>query len=535
MILAELPPGAEARPGVVYLVGAGPGDPGLVTVRALELLATADVVLHDELVPASLLERVRPDAELRWVGKRGHRPDQKQSKQHEIDAQLVALARAGKAVVRLKGGDPFLFGRGSEEAETLAREGIGFEVVPGVTSPLAAAAYAGISLTHRELASSVTFLSATTRDGSRYDARRLAGLRGGTLCILMGLHALEPFLRELVELAGLDPTTPVAVVSAGTRPRQRVIEGTLADVAARVAAAALPTPALAIVGDVASLRGQLRWFDRWPLFGKRVLVTRAEHQAPTTAALLARRGAEPIVVPTIRLDAAPDPERVARAVAELGTYDLVAFTSENGVRRFVDAMRAAGRDARAFGRARIAAIGDGTARALAAIGVVADVVPASFVGEALADAILADLGRLGGATGDATVAGRRVLLPRALVARETVPERLRAAGVAVDVVPVYVTRPPGDEARAALRSRFEDGGIDVVLLTSSSTADNLCDLLGEDAAALLAPCTVASIGPITTRTAERRGLRVDVTAEESTVPSLVRAIETTLRHVSLST
>ncbi len=213
MILAELPPGAGARPGVVYLVGAGPGDPGLVTLRAMELLATADVVLHDELVPTSLLGLARADAELRWVGKRGHKRDEKQNKQHEIDAQLIELARAGRSVLRLKGGDPYLFGRGSEEAEALARAAIPFEVVPGVTSPLAAAAYAGISLTHRELASSVTFLSATLRDGSRFDVRRLAGL-DGTICVLMGLAQLGELARELIQLAGLPATTPASLSGA---------------------------------------------------------------------------------------------------------------------------------------------------------------------------------------------------------------------------------------------------------------------------------------------------------------------------------
>lgn len=518
MILAELPPGAGARPGVVYLVGSGPGDPGLVTVRALELLATADAVLHDELVPPSLLSLVRSGAEVRWVGKRGHRRDEKQSKQHEIDTQLIELARAGKSVVRLKGGDPFLFGRGSEEAEALVHAAIPFEVVPGVTSPLAAAAYAGISLTHRELASSVTFLSATMRDGSRFDARRLAGL-DGTICVLMGLAQLDAFARELIDLAGLPASTPVAVVSRGTHPAQRVVEGTLEDIAPRVAAASLGSPALAVIGRVAALRAELRWFDRWPLFGQRVLVAQAEHQARATATLLARRGAEPVLAPALRIEPPPDPARVREAARAAGTYDEIVFTSANGVARFFDAIDAEGLDARAFGRARVAAIGDGTARALASRGVRADLVPATFVGEALADALLADLAARGGA------AGKRVLLPRALVARETVPDRLRAAGAVVDVVPVYATLPPPERARDALRERLAAGSVDAALLTSASTVDNLCDLLGGDATRLLAPVVLGSIGPITTRAAERRGLQVAVTARESTVPTLVAALE----------
>lgn len=515
---ADLPPGVSARPGVVHLVGAGPGDPGLVTLRALELLATADVVLHDELVPPSLLSRVREGAEIRWVGKRGHRPDDKQKKQTEIDDELIALARAGKRVVRLKGGDPFLFGRGSEEAESLVRAGIPFEVVPGVTSPLAAAAYAGISLTHRDLASSVTFLTATTRDGARFDVAELRGLRG-TICVLMGLRSLASLTRDLVDLAGFDPATPAAVVARGTRPDQQVVEGTLADIATKVEAASLTSPALAILGAVAKLRDTLRWFDTAPLFGKRVVVTRAAHQSEGTVTLLARRGAEPMLVPTLEIGPAPDPARVARAIAELATYDLVAFTSENGVERFFAALDAAGLDARAFGRAEVAAIGDGTARALAGHGVRADLVPESFVGEALARAILARLEDRGGA------AGQRVLIPRALVARETVPDALRAASVTVDVVALYETRPLSPPSAEVLRDRLGKGEIDAVMFTSKSTLDALCDLLGPDAPALLRGVALASIGPIASRAAHERGLEVAVEAETSTIPSLVDALE----------
>jgi len=518
MSLAELPPGAGARAGVVHLVGAGPGDPGLVTVRALELLATADVVLHDELVAPSLLSLVRPGAEIRWVGKRGHRPGDKQNKQSEIDEELIALAREGKRVVRLKGGDPFLFGRGSEEAESLVAAGIRFEVVPGVTSPLAAAAYAGVSLTHRDLASSVTFLTARTREGARFDVAELRGLRG-TICVMMGLRSLGDFCRDLIDVAGFDPATPACVVSRGTRPDQRVVEGTIVDIAARVEEAALATPALAIVGAVAGLRGVLRWFDAAPLFGKRVLVTRAAHQSGATAALLARRGAAPILVPTIEIGSAPDPSRVARAVRELSTYDLVVFTSDNGVARFFAALAEAELDARAFGRAEIAAIGEGTAKALAALGIRADLVPTSFVGEALAATILARFEKGGGA------AGKRVLLPRALVARELVPEALRCAGATVDVVAMYETRPASAAIAESLRERLRAGEIDAVMVTSKSTIDGLCDLLGDEASSLLRSVAVASIGPVTSRAARDRGLVVATEAEPSTVPSLVDALE----------
>jgi uroporphyrinogen III methyltransferase/synthase len=524
MSAIDAPPGAGARPGVVHLVGAGPGDPGLVTLRALELLATADVVLHDELVAPSLLGRVREGAEIRWVGKRGHRPEEKQKKQSEIDEELIELARAGKRVVRLKGGDPFLFGRGSEEAESLVRAGVPFEVVPGVTSPLAAAAYAGISLTHRDLASSVTFLTATTRDGVPFDVGELRGLRG-TICIFMGLRSLAGFTRDLVDVAGFDPAVPAAVVSRGTRPDQRVVEGTVADIAAKAEAIGLPTPALTIVGAVAGLRDQLRWFDVAPLFGKRVVVTRAAHQSEGTATLLSRRGAEPILVPTIELAPAPDAAAVARAVRDLPTYDLVAFTSENGVDRFFDALAAAGRDARAFGAAEIAAIGDGTAKALARHGVRADLVPRSFVGEALARSILDRLSERGG------VAGKRVLVPRARVAREHMPDALRAAGASVDVVAMYETRPASPSAAASLRARLRSREVDAVMVTSKSTLDAFCELVGPDAPELLRGVILASIGPITSKAARERGLEVAVEAEPSTVPSLVDALE---RHFRAS-
>lgn len=510
---------AGAQPGTVYLVGAGPGDPELLTVRGAALLATADVVLHDELVHPATLSLVRPGAEVRFVGKRGGDRVEKQARQREIDDALVALAREGLRVVRLKGGDPFLFGRGSEEAEVLARAGVPFEVVPGVTAALGAAAYAGISLTHRDLASSVTIVSGTTRAGQPFDFREIAGV-SGTVCVLMGMRRIEDMTRGLVEGARKDPSTPSAVIYMGTRAEQRTVTGRLDEIAAKARAAGMENPALIVVGPVTRLRDTIRWFDRRPLFGKRVLVTRAEGQAEDTARLLRRRGAEPVLAPTIVLRDPPDPARVTRAVRELGTYDLVAFTSENGVARFFEQVRAEGRDARAFGRARVAAIGSGTAAALAECGITADIVPKSFVGEALAEAMLDAIG-----TGDGGASAARVLIPRALVAREVVPDTLRAAGCTVDVVPVYETVPPPPDRRDALVGILEEREIDVVMLTSSSTAQNLCDLLGDRAPELLRGTLIASIGPVTSDAAKRRGLEVQVTAETSTLPGLIAAVE----------
>ncbi|MBL9025962.1 MAG: uroporphyrinogen-III C-methyltransferase [Myxococcales bacterium] len=517
---------APARKGTVYLVGAGPGDPRLLTQRGLELLSTADVILHDELIHPVLLRAARADAEVRHVGKRGSEPAAKQLKQDEIDRMIVAEAQAGRSVVRLKGGDPFLFGRGSEECEALARAGVPFEVVPGVTSPLAAAAYAGVSLTHRDLASSVTFVSGTTRHGEAFDFSRLRGL-GGTLVVLMGLGRLREIARALVEQAGRSPETPALAIQSGTLPWQRSVEGTIVDIAERVEAAKLKTPVLAVIGEVVSLRQTIRWFDAWPLFGKRVLVGRAEHQAEGTSALLRARGAEPFELPLIRIQPPATLEPLARCVTEASTYDLVAFTSENGVRAFFEAARAARRDARVFGKARIAAIGEGTAAALAERGIVADVVPAVFRGEALAAACIADLETTRG-----TARGARVLVPRATVAREIFPETLRAAGAEVDVVFAYETKAIEPERAAELRRAFERGELDVVLLTSSSMASSLCDALGEGAGAILERALVASIGPITTKTAEGRGLRVRVTAGVSTIEGLVEAVE---RHIESET
>jgi len=522
----------KARRGHVYLVGAGPGDPGLLTLRAAELLATADAILHDELVHPALLAHARPDAEVRHVGKRGHDRQSKDAKQAEIEAEIVALAAAGRSVVRLKGGDPFLFGRGSEEAEALVRAGIPFEVVPGVCSPLGAAAYAGMSLTHRDLASSVTLVSGVARAGIPFDWGELASARG-TICVLMGMQAIEAVVAGMIGPGRRDPKTPAAVIQWGTWAEQRVVTGDLEDLPRLVREAGLGSPGIIVVGRVAELRRTLRWFDRQPLFGKRVLITRPRHQAAGTSRLLRLRGAEPIELPAIEIGPPPDPARVAEAVRALSGYDLVVFTSENGVERFFAEVDRHGRDARALGGARVAAIGAGTAAALAPRGIRADIVPTEFRGEGLAQAILDDpaiAGRLHdrAARGE-PAAPLRVLIPRALVAREVLSDRLREAGCAVDVVPVYETRPASAERREELVRALEERRIEIALLTSSSTADSLCDLLGARASELLAPVLIASIGPITTATAEKRGLRVGVTAEVSTLPGLIDAVE---RHLA---
>jgi uroporphyrinogen III methyltransferase / synthase len=499
------------KPGRVWLVGAGPGDPGLITVRGRELLAQADVVLYDALSHPALLEICPPTAELRHVGKRG---GTQSPSQDWITSQLIDLAQSGRNVVRLKGGDPSLFARGAEEALALARAGVQFEIVPGVSSPVAASAYAGIPLTHRDLSSSVTFITGSDREGRIWspDAWQRLATATETICVLMGMQRIDAITRALID-GGRSPETPAAVVQWAARPAQRVITAPLSQIAQAARAAGLSNPALIMVGDVVSLREELRWYDRLPLFGRRLLVPRPEHQAAGTAEAIRRRGAEPIVIASIEIAPPPDPEALRAAARGVQNYDFCLFTSANGVERFFAALAEVGRDARAFGSCKVGAIGPKTAQALVPHGIVADLVAREFVGEALARDIL----EIGGV--------RRVLIPRARVAREELPELLRAGGMTVDVVPAYETRPAGAQHRDRLVALLEQGDLDVVLFTSSSTVDSLVGLLGPDAAGLLSRVTLACIGPITAATAQRHRLEVAVAAETYTVEGLLDALE----------
>jgi uroporphyrinogen III methyltransferase / synthase len=500
--------------GTVCLVGAGPGDPELITLRALRRLQEADVVLYDALVHDDQLRHCRPDVERVFVGKRAGR---RSERQESINRRMVEAARAGKRVVRLKGGDPYLFGRGSEEAEVLSAEGIPFEVVPGVPSPLAAAAYTGISLTHRDMASSVAYVTATEspdKDRSAHDWARLATATQ-TLVFFMGLRKLHTLMDLLME-HGRSPETPAAVVQWASLPKQRTVIGTVATIADQVRAAGIEMPALTIVGDAVRLRERLRWFDTKPLFGKRVLVTRPVRQAGSLSQQLRDEGAEAVEAPTIRIVPPEDAAPLEEAVRSLASYQCVVLTSRNGVEALFAAIRADGGDARRLGGARVVAIGPKTAEALAAEGIRADRVPDEYRGEAAAEAVLAELG--------AHVRGARVLLPRAKEARQVLPETLRAKGAEVDVVEAYRTLPPLEEEVERIRRVVSEGEVDVVTFTSSSTVRNLVDVLGARAPEQIGAVTVASIGPITTQTALDLGLRVDVTASEYTTTGLVRAL-----------
>jgi uroporphyrinogen III methyltransferase/synthase len=504
---------------VVYLIGGGPGDPELVTLKAVRCLARADLVLYDALVHADLLKHARPEAERVFVGKRAGRPYERQA---DINRRLIEAAQAGKTVVRLKGGDPYLFGRGSEEAEALQAAGIRFEVVPGVASPSAAAAYAGMSLTHRELSSSVAYLTATEspdKDQSSHDWSKLATATQ-TLVIFMGVRKLSGLMQLLIE-NGRAADCPAAVIQSASTPLQRTIVGTVADIAEKATAAGIGMPALTIVGEVVRLREQLRWFDTKPLFGKRVLVTRAVDQSESLAQALRERGAATLELPMIRIEPALDPAPLTAAVRALRSYQWLVFTSQNGVRAFFTELTRQGLDSRQLFGLRIAAIGSSTAQALEPFGVRCDVLPESFRGEALAEIMLRE--QVG------TMQGVRVLLPRAAVARDVLPETLREAGATVDVVEAYRTYGASAETAAQLRGLLDEGGIDVITFTASSTVEHTLAAIGPDAAQRLRGLTLASIGPITTETAEARGLVVSFTAEEYTVPGLVTALE---RHFS---
>jgi uroporphyrinogen III methyltransferase/synthase len=503
---------ARQAKGKVYLVGAGPGDSKLLTLRGKECLEQAHVVLYDYLANPALLSHAPERAERVYVGRRGKG---KYPPQTEINRLLIERAREGKVVVRLKGGDPFVFGRGGEEAEVLASAGIEFEVVPGVTAALAAPAYAGIPVTHRTLASTVTIVTGhedPEKPSTELEWPNLAGSHG-TLVFLMGVKNLAVIVANLMA-GGRPASTPAAVIRWGTRASQQTIAGTLADIVEKTRAAKIEPPAVIVVGEVVRLRQQLNWFERRPLFGKRVLMTRAKDQAGELAVLLAGYGAEPIEAPTIEIAQPADWTPVDRAIDDIRAYDWVIFTSVNGVSRFMMRMRARGRDARALAGCRLCCIGPRTAQELERFGLTADSIPADYQ----AEGVLATLG-------DRDLTDARVLIPRAEVARELLPDELRARGARVDVVSVYRTiLPSGDDHE--WRRQLAEGQVHAVTFTSSSTVRNFVELLGgvDGAKASLQGVAIACIGPITARTVEEHGLAVAIMPAENTVPALVEAI-----------
>jgi uroporphyrinogen III methyltransferase/synthase len=486
---------SEAGVGTVFLVGAGPGDPGLLTQRGAELLTACDVVVYDRLASRALLDLVSPAAERIDVGKA---PGDAERTQDEINALLIEHARAGREVVRLKGGDPFVFGRGGEEAEALAAAGIPFEIVPGVTSAIAAPAYAGIPVTHRGLSTHVTIVTGhedPAKGTADVDWEALARA-GGTLVILMGAGRIGEIAGRLLR-GGLAPDTPVAAVRNGTRADQRTVRATLAT----IGDAEVEPPSAIVVGQVAGL--SLSWFESRPLFGRSVVVTRAREQASELRRRLEALGAEVIELPAIAI------EPLDVDLPPLGEYSWIVFTSANGVAGFFErGLARYGRDARELAGCQVAVIGIGTATELTVHGVRPDLMPDRFVAEALLDAFPAP-----------SEPGERVLLARAEQARDVLPEGLEDLGYAVDIVPVYRTVPTRLDPAALERVRA--GDIDAITFTSSSTVTNFCDAVGElpDPQPL-----VVSIGPVTSKTAQDRGLRVDAEASEHTIDGLVGAL-----------
>jgi uroporphyrinogen III methyltransferase/synthase len=475
-----------------------------MTARSLELIADADSIYYDRLIPTGALDGAREDAELIYVGKR---PGVPSVPQDEIGERLIEAAKAGRSVVRLKGGDPFVFGRGGEEGEALRAAGVEFEVVPGVTAGVAATAYAGIPVTHRDDASAVAFVTGhedPEKAETALDWPALAAFPG-TLVFYMGVKRLGENTAALIE-AGRDPEQPAAAIERGTWPGQRTVTATLGTIAASVEREAVRAPALIVIGDVAARREELHWLERRPLHGRTVVVTRARAQASGLAKTLRGHGAEVVELPAIRIEALIGADEARAAAKAIGDYDLICLTSPNGVKLLFEAISDAGLDARALAGATVAAIGPGTARALAAHGIAADVVPERFVAEALVEVLE-----------DVEVEGKRVLVARAAEARDVLPDALRERGANVDVVALYETvrEAPDEKAIAAAQ------GADYITFTSSSTVKNLTEALGDR---FPAAARIVSIGPVTSETVRKAGLEVAVEADRHDVDGLLSAL-----------
>jgi len=500
----------ESQRGKVYLVGAGPGDPALVTLKAVERIRNAEVIIYDYLANEKLLDFAPPEAERIYVGKKAG--DHAMS-QEQINGLLVDKGRKS-VVVRLKGGDPFIFGRGGEEALALEGAGVEFEIIPGVTSAIAVPAYAGIPLTHRGLSSSVAFITGHEMAGKESSAihwdRLATGV--GTLVFLMGVKNLAHIASQLVA-HGRAEETPAAVIRWGTTAEQQTVTGTLGNIGRIVEVAGIKPPAIIVVGEVVGLRQQLNWFEDRPLFGKKVVVTRAREQASDFRLLLEEKGAQCLEFPTIEVVPPTDWAPLDRAINRLKDYDWVVFTSVNGVRFFFHRLEQQGEDVRALRGLRIGAIGPKTAAAVAERGLQLDLVPSEYRAEAVIDAL-----------GREEVRGKKFLLPRAAKAREILPEKLNEMGARVDVVSAYETiRPPGKGEE--VRRLLQKGDIACVTFTSSSTVENFAAMFpDEDLVSLVGHATVACIGPITAETAHRHHLEVKVMPAEYTIEALADEI-----------
>ncbi len=497
--------------GKVYLVGAGPGDPGLATKKGIECIAAADVVIYDYLASKQLLTFSSENAERIYAGKQG---GDHTLTQDQINALIVEKASAGNMVVRLKGGDPFIFGRGGEEIEALTAHNIPFEIVPGVTSAIAAPAYAGIPLTHRQYTSSVTFITGhedPNKAESMINWEALAKT-GGTLVFLMGVKNLPRITARLVE-CGMTSDTPVALVRWGTTAAQHTVTGTLETINENVAKEGLKPPCIIVVGRVVELREKMKWFENRPLFGRRIIVTRARKQASDMVKKLSDMGAECLEYPVIRVVTTDDTTLIDDAVNNLPSFDWLVFTSVNGVEVFFARLEAAGKDTRALGHIQTAAIGPATALKMKRFGLHADIVPESFRAESVVDAFQ-----------DKAVSGKKILLPRAAGARPILPVELARMGAKVEEIIAYHTVSDTDETGGLIEA-LREKTIDMVTFTSSSTVTNFKALLPEDEFdELISGLTVAAIGPITAQTAAENGFTVDVEADTYTIDGLCNAI-----------
>ena len=498
---------SKSQTGKVYLVGAGPGDLGLVTLRAKECIESADVIVYDHLANPEMLGWAREDAEVIYAGKE---PGKSQLSQQEISALLIERARQGKQVVRLKGGDPFVFGRGAEEAQAIADAGTSFEIVPGITSAIAGPAYAGIPMTHRAHNSHVTFFTGhedPAKPESAIDYAALAKL-GGTQVMMMGVERLGSITREMLK-QGVRSDLPVALVRAATTGQQKTLTGTLSDIAQKAVANDFKAPAVAVFGDVVTLRDDLNWYEKRPLLGKRIVVTRTRKQASALSNKLRALGAHVIELPTIRIESPTNLREFAELVQDAHLYDWIVFTSANGVEAFFDIFFKLYNDMREIGGARIAAIGPATAQRVKDFHLHVDVQPEEFVSEALAR----EFKKLG------SIENLRILLVRAEKARDTLPKELSAQGGIVDEGFAYRIAPETRDTSGAQRQLTEDGA-DLITFTSSSTVENFMAL------GLPWPkgMRIASIGPITSKTVRDQGLKVDVEARRHDIDGLVQAV-----------
>lgn len=497
------------KKGKVYLVGAGPGDPGLLTLKAKKVLEEAEVVIYDYLANKKFLDFCKEDAEKIYVGKKGGAHT---LPQEEINKLLVKKAKEGKVVVRLKGGDPFLFGRGGEEVEALVEENIPFEVIPGITSAIAVPAYAGIPVTHRNYTSTLAIITGHEAEGkeeSRIDFSALAKI--GSLVFLMGVKNLPYIVKRLIE-EGKSLETPVAVIQWGTLPKQKTVEGTLENIVERVKERGITAPAIIIVGEIVKLREKFNWFETKPLFGKKIIITRTRESASKLVEKLEKLGADCYEIPTIKIEPIKD-EKVFQTLNKIYQYDWIVFTSENGVKLFFKYLWEGGKDLRILGKAKIAVIGKSTQRALEDFGIRPDLVPEKdYTQEGLVSAF-----------SKLNIREKIILIPRAKEARDVLPEKLREYGAKVEVLPIYETK-ICEESKEELKKVLEEG-IDIITFTSSSTVKNFFKLLEENQKPLLKNVLFASIGPITSATLREFGFEPHIEAKEYTIEGLIEAIK----------